>query len=451
MKKDIIRRGSLLLLFSTLLLGAVCHLTYAQTDPTFQVTRLNDSQPIIDQAMFSALGVADEGKNINGPSLIRIPDWIPATERAHPSAVYYLYFAHHDGDYIRMAWATDVEGPWTLYQTGVQVPLGDRGVLDNGGMDLDFGMGITIEENHLASPDVHIDDENQQIIMYFHTGSSTLFNGNPSGSQNTWASTSDFGLDFLAGIRPVRLGPSYFRVFSHGGELYSVDNSGFPRRALDPNNPWEPTSDYYDDATIPSLWEQHPDRVLQDPIPVPRGDLRVRHSAVRVVGDELQLFYTQRGDSPERVLLSTIDLSVPFEDWTMSYPGEEILQAEPGWEGGQFAPEPSETSSAPEDVNQLRDPGIFEDSDGSVYLIYAGRGENALGLALLQSPFLVGDMNDDGTVNFLDISPFILALSDAAVYEASFGVDPNIRGDFNEDGAFNFLDISGFILSLSGN
>jgi len=60
-------------------------------------------------------------------------------------------------------------------------------------------------------------------------------------------------------------------------------------------------------------------------------------------------------------------------------------------------------------------------------------------------------MNDDGTVNFLDISPFILALSDAAVYEASFGVDPNIRGDFNEDGAFNFLDISGFILSLSGN
>lgn len=401
--------------------------------------------------MFTALGVADEGENINGPSLIRIPDWIPASERAHPSAVYYLYFAHHAGDYIRMAWATDVEGPWTLYQTGVQVPLGDRGVLDNGGTVLDFGMGIEIEENHLASPDVHIDDENQQIIMYFHTGSSTFFNGNEINSQNTWVSTSDFGLEFLAGVRPVRLGPSYFRVFSHGGELYSVDNSGWPRRALDPNNPWQPTSDYYDDDTIPTLWDRHPDRVLQDPIPVPRADLRVRHSAVRVVGDELQLFYTQRGDSPERVLLSTIDLSVPFEDWTMSYPGEEILQAEPGWEGGQFPAEPSETASAPEDVNQLRDPGIFEDSDGSVYLIYTGRGEDALGLVLLQSPFLIGDMNDDGVVSFLDISLFILALSDPSAYETMLGIDPNIRGDANADGVIDFLDISGFITLLSGN
>ena len=248
--KHIIRRGSLFLLSSALLLCAICQSGYSQADPTFQVTRLNNSQPIIDQTMFTALGVADEGENINGPSLIRIPDWIPASERAHPSAVYYLYFAHHAGDYIRMAWATDVEGPWTLYQTGVQVPLGDRGVLDNGGTVLDFGMGIEIEENHLASPDVHIDDENQQIIMYFHTGSSTFFNGNEINSQNTWVSTSDFGLEFLAGVRPVRLGPSYFRVFSHGGELYSVDNSGWPRRALDPNNPWQPTSDYYHDCLL---------------------------------------------------------------------------------------------------------------------------------------------------------------------------------------------------------
>ena len=184
---------------------------------------------------------------------------------------------------------------------------------------------------------------------------------------------------------------------------------------------------------------------------MPRADLRVRHSAVRVVGDELQLFYTQRGDSPERVLLSTIDLSVPFEDWTMSYPGEEILQAEPGWEGGQFPAEPSETASAPEDVNQLRDPGIFEDSDGSVYLIYTGRGEDALGLVLLQSPFLIGDMNDDGVVSFLDISSFILALSDPSAYETMLGIDPNIRGDANADGVIDFLDISGFITLLSGN
>jgi len=223
--------GFLLLLLSTS--------ASAQSDPSFVVTRLNDSQPIIDQAMFAAVGAEDEGANINGPSMIRIPDWISPAERADPAAVYYLYFAHHAGDYIRMAWATDVQGPWTLYQTGSQVPLGERGVLDNGDMTIDVGLGIEIEENHLASPDVHIDNENQQIIMYFHSGSSTFFNGNEINSQNTWVSTSDDGLEFLDNIRPVRLGSSYFRVFSHGGELYSLDNSGFPRRALDPENPWE--------------------------------------------------------------------------------------------------------------------------------------------------------------------------------------------------------------------
>ena len=362
---------------------------FAQSDPTFEVTRLNNGQPIIDQDMFVAVGAGEEGENINGSSLIRIPDWIPPSERADPSAVYYLYFAHHVGDYIRMAWATDVEGPWTLYQTGASVPIGDRGVLDNGLMDLDLGLGVVIEENHLASPDVHIDNENQQMIMYFHSGSSTFFNGNEISSQNSWVSTSDYGLEFLDGIRPVRLGPSYFRVFSHGGELYAVDNSGTPRRALDPNNPWEPTADYYSGDTIPSLWETNANNTFQDAISdalgVPRSVLRVRHAAVRVVGDELQVFYTQRGDLVERVLFSTIDLSVDFDDWVLSYPGEVLLEPQPGWEGGQFTPVPSEAGAADEDVNELRDPDIFEDIDGSLYLLYSGRGEDAIGIAMLTS------------------------------------------------------------------
>ena len=450
--KNCLQQNRILAMFGFLLL--LSNTAFAQSDPTFVVTRLNGSQPIIDQAMFAAVGAEDEGENINGPSLIRIPDWIPPAERTDPAAVYYLYFAHHSGDYIRMAWASDVQGPWTLYQTGSNVPLGDRGVLDNGDMDLDIGMGIVIEENHLASPDVHIDNENQKIIMYFHSGSSTFFNGNEISSQNTWVSTSDDGLEFLDGIRQVRLGSSYFRVFSHGGELYSLDNSGFPRRALDPANPWEPTSDYYSDDTIPSLWERHPDRVLQDPIEalgIERDDLRVRHTATRVVGDELQVFYTERGGAPERVLLSTIDLGVDdWEDWSFTYPGEVLLEAEPGWEGGQFAPLPSETASAPEDVNQIRDPGIFEDADGSLYLIYTGSGEDALGIARLSSPsVLVGDMNGDGFINFLDISPFILALTDSAAYRTVYpALDPDVSGDTNGSGNINFLDISGFIVLL---
>ncbi|TGP23371.1 hypothetical protein, partial [Mesorhizobium sp. M1D.F.Ca.ET.234.01.1.1] len=52
--------------------------------------------PIITPGMLPG----DDGANINGPSLIRVPDWLPGRLGA-----YYLYFAHHTGTYIRLAFA----------------------------------------------------------------------------------------------------------------------------------------------------------------------------------------------------------------------------------------------------------------------------------------------------------------------------------------------------------
>jgi len=52
----------------------------------------------------------------------------------------------------------------------------------------------------------------------------------------------------------------------------------------------------------------------------------------------------------------------------------------------------------------------------------------------------LGDVNDDGHVNFLDIAPFISLLS-----TGSF--DPD--ADINQDTTVNFLDISGFINLLA--
>ena len=88
------------------------------TASNYEVIRLNGSEPIIDQQMFADLGVSSEGANINGPSLISVPDWISPSDRVSPSANYYLYFGDHGGDYIRMAWAEDLTGPWTLHDTG---------------------------------------------------------------------------------------------------------------------------------------------------------------------------------------------------------------------------------------------------------------------------------------------------------------------------------------------
>ncbi|QXD33757.1 hypothetical protein [Candidatus Pelagisphaera phototrophica] len=46
------------------------------------------------------------GTKINGPSLIKVPDWIE-----NPLGKYNLYFAHHDSKFIRLAYANSIQGP----------------------------------------------------------------------------------------------------------------------------------------------------------------------------------------------------------------------------------------------------------------------------------------------------------------------------------------------------
>ncbi len=79
---------------------------YAQ-EPSVRIERLADA-PIITPALHPSIG-----ENIQGPSLIRVPDWIEA-----PLGKYYLYFADHKGRYIRLAYADALLGPWTIHRPG---------------------------------------------------------------------------------------------------------------------------------------------------------------------------------------------------------------------------------------------------------------------------------------------------------------------------------------------
>ena len=64
---------------------------------------------------------------------------------------------------------------------------------------------------------------------------------------------------------------------------------------------------------------------------------------------------------------------------------------------------------------------------------------------------LVGDLNCDGRVNFDDINPFVLALSDPAGYQTVFPNCSIEHGDCNADGAVNFDDINAFVALLTGS
>ena len=263
------------------------------------------------------------GSNINGPSLIRTPEWLP-----NRLGRYYLYFAHHQGKFIRLAYADRLEGPWEIYEPGT----------------LHVKDSFCI--NHVASPDVHADDEARRIRMYYHGQTE-------SGRQETHVALSDDGISFHPS--PERLGLPYFRVFRWNCYHYALGMPGRLYRSKD------------------GLTDFEGGPVLFSP--------NMRHSALKLDGTTLKVFYSDVGDAPERILLSTIELTPDWTNWRESEPAT-VLEPELEYEGADLPIEPSVRGWAPERVRQLHDPAIFRDN-GETYLLYSVAGEYGLAIAQL--------------------------------------------------------------------
>lgn len=313
----ITRRQSLML--AAVLAGSAAALQARAASP--RAVRLGDG-PIITPATDASIG-----SNIAEPSLIRVPDWVRA-----PLGRYYLYFADHGGRYIRMAYADDIEGPWRIYRPGVlhieQTPFPKQEA-----------------SSHIASPDVHVDHRRRRLVMYFHG-----FEREPN-VQVTRAATSIDGLSFASGTEV--LGLTYWRAFPFKGLTYAMAMPGQFYRSRDPLGGFEQGPKLFND--------------------------NMRHGSVIVRGDQLKVVWTQVGDAPERIYLSTIEARGPWGSWKAS-PAVELLRPEREWEGAREPLTPSVRGSVRTPANQLRDPTFFEDQ-GRLFMIYAVAGERGLALS----------------------------------------------------------------------
>ena len=277
------------------------------------------------------------GDNINGPSLIRVPDWIE-----NPLGQYYLYFAHHQGTYIRLAYADRQEGPYTTYEPGT------------------LQLEQTPAQRHIASPDLHIDKQNQRLIMYYHgpvdtskvTLPDSLSDGTPlRGGQRNYVATSTDGIHFTSGFEI--LGSPYFRVFHWGGYTYALGMPGVFFRSK---------NGFTDFERGPTLYSKD-----------------MRHTAVKLDGDTLSVFFSQAHDCPEHILMSQIELTPDWMNWLASE-AVSVLKPETECEGADCPIAPSERGSIHEPVCQLRDPGIYREGD-KTYLLYSVAGERGIGIA----------------------------------------------------------------------
>lgn len=348
------RLSVLLLTLVTLwVTGLSSPLSHAQAPATVRVERLVDG-PIIHPGLDPSLG-----ENIQGPSVIRIPDWVE-----NPLGRYYLYFADHKGRYIRLAYADAVTGPWRIHAPGslriedsfflTEPPVVSEAELaaaiaarEATGTRYLHDLATELTTPHIASPDVHVDHQQRRIVMYFH-GLAGL------GEQFSRVALSTNGIDFTA-MEP-NLGRTYLRAFAHQGMTYLMAMPGQWYRSRDGLTGFE---------TGPRLFEPN-----------------MRHAALLPRGDTLHVFWTRVGDAPESILHSTIDIRGDWQQWRESEPTV-VLRPERAWEGANSPIQPSVRSSAYGLMNQLRDPAILVEGD-AVYLFYAVGGEAGISVAQVE-------------------------------------------------------------------
>lgn len=310
----------------------------AEALPPIQAVRCAGN-PLVTPELGPGIGV-----NINGPSVIRTPEWLPGR-----LGRYYLYFASHRGRSIRLAYADNPCGPWTLHAPGTLRLSQAKGFRD-----------------HIASPDVHVDEERREIRLYVHGRLARR-----GGEQRTGLAVSSDGLHFR--MQEPDLGSPYFRVFSWGQRWWAlakeVGGGGRLYRAEGPSGPFRPVG-----TLLPEM----------------------RHAAVLPWRDGVLIVYSRIGDAPERLLASWLNLT-QLEAQTSGpgnraaevrspmpvQPGEPVTVLEPESvaEGADLPLRPSR-SGATRRARQLRDPALLVDGD-RLFLFYALAGESGIGGAEL--------------------------------------------------------------------
>ena len=304
------------------------------------------------------------GGNVNGPTVIRVPDWVQK-----PLGRYYMYFANHRDVFIRLAYADAVTGPWRIHEPGVW-HVRDSALYRPQPDSARFGGFNT----HFASPEIFIDHANRRIVLWAHgwytngehwpteAKAAQQWANEKGYGQFTQGAVSSDGLTFKA--QPAITRDSYIRVFERAEMFYGMARLGMLLRAKDPLASFEVGPNAFRDTAY--------------------GSNRVRHVALVPRGDRLHLFFTAIGDAPERMLLSTIDMTKDWTEWRASAPID-VMQPERDYECADLPIAKSAVGDIFEPARQIRDPHVLEDG-GRTYLFYVTCGEQGVAGAEITLP-----------------------------------------------------------------
>jgi hypothetical protein len=296
------------------------------------------------------------GDNANGPTVIRVPRWVQK-----PLGRYYMYFAHHSGQFIRLAYADSVRGPWTIYEPGV-LNVKDSAFFRPQPDPVDSPPGVY---THIASPEIYVDESRQRLVLWTH-GMWTEGQRWPERRQDalawvkqhgyaqfTQAAESSDGLSFQA--RPAITRQSYLRVIPHDGRFYGMARLGQLLRAPALLDVFELGGSPFRDSPYAG---------------------RVRHVTLLEERGLLHIVFSAIGDAPESILYTTMAMKGDWDTWRIG-PVAKVLVPETKYECPGLPNEKSEVGEIDHPARQLRDPALFRD-EGKLYLFYTFCGEQGI-------------------------------------------------------------------------
>jgi hypothetical protein len=322
--------------------------------------------------------------------------------------------------------------------TGAQTPgIGVLDLVHQSTIELDANTIFGGPKAKLHFVDVFVDDFNKRIIMYYHGSGNFVatskyglnFNMPHKGGEAGHGTRSvrvtewylrSFEVEGEAGGRKVlaRFGAgrgSFWRapLFNKAGEPNSHANADTPGGWFNPSWKNDPTPEHGKDKPQRTCWwtkyedsETSLERTLGAPeLHNPevsldggrnrkRGKARwARHWAFyhnpEKDRNRIYALKTVSRELPESVCLTVLDLSGLSEEerldpgqWKLVHQVEQVLiKPEAHWEGLDRAYKPSNNGVG--NGHHLRDPYVFEDVDGKLYLFYSGKGEANIGVAEL--------------------------------------------------------------------
>jgi hypothetical protein len=310
-----------------------------------------------ENPLITVLSSPSVGDNLNGPSIIRVPQWVK-----EPLGRYYMYFAHHKGQHIRLAYADSVRGPWKVYEPGV-LKVSKTAFFRP---QPDPVNSPEFAYTHVASPEIYVDNAHKKILMWVHgmwtegqrwpeaPVEARQFLQSHGYAQYTQSAESTDGLNFE--MRPAITKQSYLRVFKRGGQFYGMARLGQMLRAKDPSSSFD-----------------------LGPNPFRGGPYanRVRHVALLPRESAIEVFFSAIGDAPEKILHTAILMTGDWSQWrATSY--EDVLTPQAKYECPEMLEAPSEAGEIYGPAKQLRDPALFLEG-GKVYLFYTVCGEQGVG------------------------------------------------------------------------